>query len=275
MSRHLDRLLASTDFAAGVASDPVRFPKRYQDPGDVEVAAFVSASLAFGRVSAFGPVLERIFAVAENYGGPAEFVRRWDARREQDLVGLYYRWHTNQDLVGLLRLAGRAREARGSIGAFFTTGPIESSLGNAITSLRALVPAGVSPHFRTFLVHPQDGSACKRWCMLLRWMVRRDTPDLGAWTHLDPADLVIPVDTHVFRVARFLGLTQRNAPGWVAAMEITAALAHFSPNDPVRYDFALAHLGISGRCKGHREPSICPGCSLDSVCLAPAAPNRR
>jgi uncharacterized protein (TIGR02757 family) len=102
--------------------------------------------------------------------------------------------------------------------------------------------------------------------MLLRWMVRRGEPDLGLWTHLDPAGLVIPVDTHVFRVAGFLGLTTRRAPDWRAAEEVTAALRALCPADPLRYDFALAHLGISGRCRGRRDDDICPACPLVRGC---------
>lgn len=269
LARRLDSLLADTNTAASIATDPIRFPRRYTSVGDIEVAAWVSASLAFGRVSAFGPVLERIFAVADSHGGPAEFVASWDIRREHELAGIYYRWHPNRDILALLRLVGAVRNTYGSLGVLFTSGPMEQSLGRVISAVRALVPGDVSTHFRTFLVHPDDGSACKRWNMLLRWMVRREAPDLGIWTHLDPADLVIPLDTHVFRVARFLGLTERNAPGWAAAREITTSLAQFSPRDPVRYDFALAHLGISGRCKGHRDARICPECPLDEVCRAP------
>ena len=265
----LEALLAATPVEARIATDPLRFPRRYREARDVEVAAFIAAGLAFGRVSAFGPILEKILGAAEGFGGPAEFATTLDARGERALAGIYYRWHPNPDIVGLVRLAGRAVNTRGNIGAFFEPGPMLGSLGNAIDALRLLVPPDVSPHFRTFLTHPEDGSACKRWCMLTRWMVRTGSPDLGLWTHLSPSDLVIPVDTHVFRVARFLGLTRRNAANWTTAEQITAALAELSPADPVRYDFALAHLGISGDCRGHRDIAICPGCPLDSVCQAP------
>jgi endonuclease III len=106
--------------------------------------------------------------------------------------------------------------------------------------------------------------------MLMRWFVRREAPDLGLWTHLSPADLVIPLDTHVFRVAGFLGLTDRATPGWATAEAITASLRRFDAADPVRYDFALAHLGISGACLGRRDAAVCPTCPLDAACRAPA-----
>ena len=106
--------------------------------------------------------------------------------------------------------------------------------------------------------------------MLMRWMVRRESPDLGCWSHLDPADLVIPLDTHVSRISRFLGLTQRSDASWRTAEEVTTALRAFSPDDPVRYDFALAHLGISEGCLGYREVKVCSACPLEAVCTAKA-----
>jgi endonuclease III len=101
--------------------------------------------------------------------------------------------------------------------------------------------------------------------MYLRWMVRREAPDLGLWRHLDPADLVMPVDTHVLRIAQLTGLTDRKAANWKTAVEITARLRVFSPSDPVRYDFALAHLGISAGCTGAVSPA-CEGCAMRPVC---------
>lgn len=270
LGQALRSLLERAPVAAHLEADPLRFPRRYSSPDDIEVAAVVSACLAFGRVSLFGPVLASIFTAADRFGGPAAFVDGLDSRREATLAGLYYRWHPTGDLVGLLRVLGWARREHGSLGRLFAPGPLEASLGGAIERLREAPTPGVSPHFRTFFPHPQDGSACKRWCMLLRWMVRPEAPDLGVWTHLSPANLVIPVDTHIFRVARFLGLTTRATPGWATALEITASLARYSPSDPVRYDFVLAHLGISGACRGFRDPDVCQGCMLNLACRAPA-----
>jgi len=92
--------------------------------------------------------------------------------------------------------------------------------------------------------------------------------DLGLWTTRAPAELLVPLDTHVLRLSQFLGLTRRKDGSLRTAREITAALAACDPADPVRYDFALAHLGISGGCRGRRDPTICPACSLHPVCTA-------
>lgn len=265
--------------------DPLHFPRAYHLAGapdaDVEVAAVVAAMLAFGRVDLFLPVVKTILDAADARGGPAAFVVGSAAERAESLAGAQYRWFRTGDLLGLLGVCGVV-VAEGGFARLFEPGPARVSLGGAIDQLRRVAarieaeatqwPARPGPAFRTFFPHPDDGSACKRWLMLMRWMVRRGAPDLGRWTHLDPAELLMPCDVHVGRVSRLLGLTTRNQDDWRTAEAITASLARFDPDDPTRYDFALAHLGISGGCLGHRDPTICPSCPLEPLCAAPAEP---
>jgi len=115
---------------------------------------------------------------------------------------------------------------------------------------------------------PRAGSACKRLLLYVRWMVRpADGVDLGLWP-LDPTRLVIPVDTHIHRIARNLGFTERNDASWRTAEEITGALRHLERSDPVRYDFALCHMGVSRDCPSRRDPAKCRPCVLRPVCKA-------
>lgn len=267
--RHLDALLGQFDGAGAIARDPIRFPRRYADPADAELAGVVAALLAYGRVDLFGPVIERLLARMDDAGGPHRYLSSFDG--DPFLDDVVYRWNRGPDFVLLYTALRRVLAEHGSVGAVFAPGPAAASLSGAIATLRGLSPTPWTRGYRTWLTDPADGSACKRWLMLMRWMVRRDGGDLGLWAHLSPADLVIPVDTHVHRVSRFLGLTRRSTADWRAAEEITTALRRFDPRDPVKYDFALAHLGISGACLGHREVAVCSGCRLDPVCRAPAA----
>jgi uncharacterized protein (TIGR02757 family) len=102
--------------------------------------------------------------------------------------------------------------------------------------------------------------------MMLRWVVRpADGIDLGLWSGIAPAQLVIPVDTHVCRISRYLGLTSRKAADWRMAQEITTVLRTFDPADPVKYDFSLAHLGISEGCNG-KDMSRCTSCPIVGIC---------
>jgi uncharacterized protein (TIGR02757 family) len=105
--------------------------------------------------------------------------------------------------------------------------------------------------------------------LFLRWMVRRTSPDLGLWTFADPAKLVMPLDTHIHRIASFLGINRRKSADWKAARDITDRLAKFDRADPVRYDFAICRLGILDLCSRKRRKSNCDVCLLRDVCRFP------
>lgn len=255
----LDAACRDASTVAHVARDPVRFPRRYTALADVEAAAVFAAQLAFGRVTLFGPVLEGIFAEMDAAGGPAAWCAACAEGAHRDGPPVVYRWFTRRDFVALGVAIGRVQREAPLADAFPT-------LAEGVARLRDAAPSDqAGPYFRTWFAVPGAGSACKRWCMFLRWMVRREAPDLGVWTHLRPADLVMPIDTHVLRIAQLTGLTDRRAADWATALEVTARLRAFAPEDPVRYDFALAHLGISDGCTGARaEP--CVRCGLRAVC---------
>ena len=97
-------------------------------------------------------------------------------------------------------------------------------------------------------------------------MVRDTYPDIGVWSSIPKSALVIPLDTHVARIGRFLGLTQRRSSDWATAAEITRALKQLDPEDPLRYDYPLSHLGIDGRCSGKFNAATCVACNLSAFC---------
>lgn len=275
----LEDLYARLDVPARLAADPVSYPHRYRDPADREVAAVLAASLAYGRVAGFSAVLDRVFALADAAGGPASWVEAFDpGRHGPALRPLVYRWNRGDDLVLLLAALRRLRRGGRTLEAQLVGDPLPDALDALIGAIRreaaavagadgfAALPRG----FRTLLPTPADGSACKRWWMFLRWMIRPPTEgiDLGLWRSRRPSELVVPLDTHVLRIARFLGLTRRRDGSGRTALEVTAALRRLDPDDPVRYDFAIAHLGISGACLGRRDARVCPQCALDAVCTA-------
>ena len=105
--------------------------------------------------------------------------------------------------------------------------------------------------------------------LFLRWMVRRTPPDLGLWTFVDPSKLLMPVDTHVHRIATFLGLNDRATADWKAARALTDRLARFDPADPDRYDFALCRLGILDLCSRKQKKENCDVCLLRDACRFP------
>src|SRR5262249_20978528 len=123
-----------------------------------------------------------------------------------------------------------------------------------------------SPYFAFLFPKPSEGSACKRWNLQLRWMVRRDDIDFGLWPRIPPSALVIPTDTHVHRIARRLGLTRRRSADWKTALEITEGLQRPDPEDPVKYYCALSRLGILEICRVEPRLSECPSCPARHVC---------
>ena len=102
----------------------------------------------------------------------------------------------------------------------------------------------ITQGFRFMFADPLTGSACKRMNLFLRWMIRKDELDFGIWNEIPTDKLVIPVDTHVARICKKLNLTKRKNPGWKMAEEITENLKKFDPADPVKYDFAICHIGM-------------------------------
>jgi uncharacterized protein (TIGR02757 family) len=277
----LGHLVATADPAARLARDPLRFARAFSRPEDQELAGLFAALLAFGRVAAFGPVLTRVLGLAAARGGPAAWIDGFSPADAEALAPLVYRWVRGPHLIALCHALRTLRARHGSLGAAAlaldppgapTLGPLARALSAA---LHEALPTPAPRPLKMLLGPPGGASAGKRWCLYLRWMVRPPGPgaagvDLGLWP-LSPARLVIPLDTHVHRIARLVGLTARPDPSWATAVEITGALARFSPEDPTRYDFALAHLGISGECTSAFVPAVCAACALRPVCTVPPA----
>ena len=264
------------------ASDPVHIVRRYSQPDDREVVGFCAAALAFGRVAS---VLQSIEALLRVMGpNPSAFVRRFDAARDRGpLEPLVHRWIRGRDLVALLLILQRMLRESGSIEGFFSAGdePSQPDVASALdsfsqraleTDLRPAYGRKKPPRLGVcyFFPRPAAGSACKRLNLFLRWMVRRDAIDLGVWTTINPARLVVPLDTHVIRLGRCLKLTRYASPGWKMAADITAALRAIDPHDPVRYDFSLCHVGMMNAC-GYGRPGGDAQCPLKGLC----SPRRR
>lgn len=272
LKSRLDALVETFDVTT-IAPDPLQLVLRYSDPLDQEVAGLIAAAFAYGRADI---IVANIGAMlAKMRPSPYRYLLTFDkAEAARRFAGFVHRFHKTPDLVTFLGRLAQVIETHGSLGALFeqcydaTDADIGPSLARFVETIRGQ-SAMRSASLRYLLTSPDDGSACKRMNLFLRWMVRRTSPDLGLWTFVDPAKLVMPVDTHIHRIATFLGLNDRKSADWKAARALTDRLAGFDRADPVRYDFALCRLGILDLCSRKRRRENCDVCMLREVCRFP------
>ena len=274
----LESFRAGYPQAQRMAFDPVEIPHRYADPRDVEVSALICASLAYGRVDLFKPKLEELHR--HMGASPAAFVRGLTVRDAAAwLRPFVYRFNVGTDIAALLMGIGAALRGHGSLEALFVErleaagGSVEKALGGFTRAIRGGAPmaelrkAMGKERGLHHLLPAVGGGAAKRLNLYLRWMVRGpDAVDFGIWKRVSPAALVIPLDTHIHRMARHLGFTRRKTAGWKTAEEITAALRRLDPADPVKFDFALCHFGMSGACPLRPSRATCAACPLLPAC---------
>ncbi len=265
----LDAVRAACDVPRRLAADPVGLVHRYANPEDREIVALIASSLAFGNVKAMRAKIEDAL---DRLGPDLARVCDDPPRVAALLRGWKHRIYKGDDLRRLLVGARAVQRAEGSLGAALGRdleahgGDLRAALGDFTDRIRKagkLSRKGGAGHL---LADPRKGSAAKRLHLLLRWMARpADGVDLGQWP-VDPSRLLIPVDTHIHRLGRNLGLTRRRDVSWKTAEEITAALRRFDADDPVKYDFSLCHLGMLQHCPSRRDAARCEGCGVMSVC---------
>ncbi|HRG96085.1 MAG TPA: TIGR02757 family protein [Polyangiaceae bacterium] len=274
----LDRVRADCPVADRRARDPVEHVHGFSTPHERELVGLLASALAFGNVTTIrakiGDVLDRLdrrpVVLAESR---AELDRR--------LRGFVHRLFRGEDVAGLLFGARACQRRFGSLEAVFAEGLARATAaeGPRDATWEALAflvdevrreggldrpttrrgPAHLLPDVRR-------GGGAKRLFLFLRWMIRPDDGvDLGVWS-LAPALLECPVDTHILKLGRNLGLTARADAGRRTVREITASLATLDPADPVKYDFSLCHLGMATRCRERFDAAVCGGCPVRPAC---------
>lgn len=269
----LDRFYREYNFKERLVHDPIEFPHRYKNSRDIEVSAFIASAFAYGKVGLFKSAVEKI--LSRMGPSPYEFLLEFRPKKNSKLFeGIKYRFNENEDLIALIFILHKIllnnRSLENTFKAFYKSddGTIEKGLSGFISALleinttpvygKDVRPAGL----RQLFPSPVNGSACKRANLFLRWMIRDKDIDFGIWKGIPKNRLIVPLDTHIARISGCLGFTERRSQDWKMALEITEALKKIDPEDPLKYDFALCHHGISGICKGMRQSDECKGCAF-------------
>jgi len=269
----LEKLYDKYNHCRFIKPDPLQFVHQYPKFSDMEIVALLAALLAYGRVQQIEKSLTDLLGRMGN--NPFEFVRNFDKQKRQKLKNFKHRFTSGDSLSNLLMLLKKVLGQYGNLQNFFVQGynPSDKNIIPALSRFCDLllgmyakthnnyIPKGL----RYLLPRPAAGSACKRLNLFLRWMVRDDDVDIGLWRSIDKAKLIVPVDVHMGRLCRILGLYDRKTVSLTTAIKITESFAEIEPADPIKYDFALTRIGILENCTGQHQ-SGCKFCGLFEIC---------
>lgn len=254
LKAYLDMLVEKNNTKEFIKDDPVQFPHRYTDIHDIEIVSFLVATIAWGNRKM---ILNNANKMLEIMGkSPYDYVMS-EGYKKLDDAKCVHRTFFGRDLKYYCRGINRIyRMGRiGGIGRIESLEEVFYNEGHDVwrgiqdfRDLMAEANGTTSKHISNPSCEaPMKGSACKRLHMALRWLVRNDgIVDLGIWKRLSPNDLMIPLDVHVARVSRELGLIDRKSNDRMAVELLTSRLREFDREDPVKYDFALFGVELMG-----------------------------
>ncbi len=228
-----------------ISNDPIAIPHRFTQQADIEIAGFFAAIFAWGnRTTILNKSSELLQLMDE---APHQFITQHREKDLKKLLSFKHRTFQSTDLLYFIHFLRQHYRKDSSLESAFDldASDMKSRLIAFHDYFFSLPDA--PERTRKHVASPLRGSTCKRLNMFLRWMVRRDKMgvDFGIWKTIKPSELICPVDVHVSRVARKLGLIERKQTDWGTAIELTEALRSFDRKDPVKYDFALFSLGVN------------------------------
>ncbi|MFN8673852.1 MAG: TIGR02757 family protein [Candidatus Sericytochromatia bacterium] len=257
---YLDSLVLKYKNPSFITNDPIRFPHRYTEPKDQEIMGFIAAMMAQGKRTKIVESIEKIETLMgkKPYDYIANFNYEIEKERFKDFSHFAYKNILGSEIVCIFYLLKQVIQKYGSLKALFLEGldpKTQKNSKEALIHFTKVIFSQEAPpdpdividgKIKSLLPSPEKGSACKRLNMMLRWFVRKDDVDLGIWSEVPASMVLIPLDFHVSKLSRELGLTTRKQDDWVTAEQITERLKEFDPEDPSKYDFAIFGMGISG-----------------------------
>ncbi len=231
-----------------IKDDPISIPHRFSTKQDIEISAFWTSVIAWGRRNMIMKNATRLFDLMDN--APYDFIINHEEKDREKFLDFKHRTFQPTDTLYFLEFLQWYYRNNESLENAFSNylKPDDNSIESALVGFHNLffsledAPHRTKKHIPT----PLRKSTCKKLNMFLRWMVRKDDNgvDFGIWKSIKPSQLMIPIDVHVDRIARQLGLLTRKQRDWKAVEEITANLKLYDADDPVKYDFALFGYGV-------------------------------
>ena len=247
----LDKLVKKYETVDFIKDDPIQFPHRYKSKEEIELAGFIASLFAYGNRKLFIKKLDEIFAKTED--DLVGFVKNGDF---SNLKGIEYRFSKDNDIIPIFEILSKLYNESKGLEELFEYGwltphpnPLlkergQTFLQTVVDYFYSKAPKTASLGFYHMIPNPQNGGAMKRMNMFLRWMIRKGPVDLGIWDFMQPKDLLIPLDVHVARVSRDMGLLTRKSNDFKAVIELTSKLKNIYPEDPIKYDFAMFGFGV-------------------------------
>ncbi len=246
----LDKYALEYETKDFIKDDPVQFVHRYKNKEDIEIAGFIASMFAYGKREVFIEKLNHIFNLTGS--NILEYVKSFD-KNDNNIKNCDYRFSKDCDLIEIFKILNMLYSENETLESLF-----KYSYGNkkeiwdmfqgAVDYFYARVDKNnITRGFYHLLPNPEKKSALKRLNMLLRWFVRKSEVDIGIWKFIDKSELLIPLDTHVAKISRLLGLLKRNDNAYESVIELTNNLKMFDSKDPVKYDFALFGYGVNNK----------------------------
>ena len=242
----LDNLVSKYENESFIKDDPIQFIHRGKYKEDSELSGFIASLFAYGNRKMFINKLEDLFKRADN--DIANYVKNGDFK---NLKGLEYRFSKDYDIIPIFEILHELYTQSKGLEELFAYSFLEDRgkdydrfLQSVVDYFYSRAPKNAGQGFYHMIPNPKNGGAMKRMNMFLRWMVRKSAVDLGIWKFMKPKDLYIPLDVHVARQSRKMGLLNRKSNDYKAVRELTFKLKELCPDDPIKYDFAMFAFGV-------------------------------
>ena len=243
----LDNLVLKYENKDFIENDPVQFIHRFKLKEDIELAGFISSLFAYGNRKMFIKKLDDLFLRTDN--DISNYIKNGDFK---NLKGIEYRFAKDYDIIPIFNILHKLYTESKGLEELFSYSFVADRgekydlfLDKVVDYFYARVTNDAKQGFYHMIPNPKNGGAMKRMNMFLRWMIRKKSPvDVGIWDFMRPSDLYIPLDVHVGKQSRNMGLLKRKSNDYQAVKELTNKLIEFSPSDPIKYDFAMFAFGV-------------------------------